>query len=79
MVTESYLQLTKSFSCFSFCPTLLLAKQVYIPASIFSVLQKMRKAVFRPKVRSCPLWAHLTSGAGFPVAAQVMLTGLPSL
>ena len=74
-----YSQLTTTFSCFAVLPAELLALHVYIPASALLILLKVRLAVLDPVLVACPLWIHVTSGSGLPVAVQLILTGLPSL
>ena len=75
----TYSQLTTRLTFFSVLPAELLALHVYIPASALLILLKVRLAVLDRELLACSLWIHVTSGSGFPVAAQLILTGLPSL
>ena len=76
---RKYSQLTSKYSCFSVRPKELFASQMYIPVSSFPTFPKINSAVLAPELFTFPLWIHLTSGSGLPVALQLMLISLPSL
>ena len=60
-------------------PAELLALHVYSPSSVLFILSKFKYAAFFPEVLICPFLIHDTSGSGFPVAVQLILTEDPSM
>ncbi len=62
-----------------FVPAELLARHVYCPSSVVLILSKFKYAIFFPELFICPFRIHDTSGSGFPVAVQLILTDDPSV
>ena len=52
---------------------------VYSPSSVLFIWSKFKYAVFLPELFICPFRIHDTSGSGFPVAVQLILTEDPSI
>ena len=58
--------------------TELLALQVYCPSSVLVMLLNIKNAAVFPEIFTLPFLTHVTSGAGFPDAVQLILTEDPS-
>ena len=58
--------------------TELLALQVYCPPSVLIILLRIKNAHLFPEIFAIPFLTHVTSGAGIPVAVQLIVTEDPS-
>ena len=58
--------------------TELFALQVYCPSSVLVILLRIKNAAVVPEIFTLPSLTHVTSGAGFPNAVQLIVTEDPS-